>query len=745
MISKTIEFTITPDHMKKSAKKYLFLALLSGLFLAGCNKELIETPTVEKVKSMDDLKVSSNFNWELSQEVTFNIGMNFPDVIYQYNSVTVYDGDPAKDASVLFNGFAGNNSPMLAKIRIPTAVKEVYVQLVPWNATTQIVVLPVTESINHIFTPSDAKSMFVVKPGPDCSGATPAYTLTGSAAKTINDGNTYYITTSYSGDVTVKDGTLIICGVFTGSIDLGQNGNGKPESYVQVSATGVVGSASDPVTVSKNDNSTFSNWGICHIDANYTGQDLLENYGTMTFYGQCNMNGSNGHLINYGYILFTTHWNAINWVENYKTIEVMGDMNCNNSIFLNACKLIAHQNFHLNNCEFTNQSGYIRCYQELKVQGGTGFMKLIDQSMIETLDLTINADITGITTVAAPGTRNSIKVYEDFRFDGPNVITGTIEASQTNGILVPAHGGPSNFTGGATFVSFANIINSIPGTECNGGGITPPPPPPPPPVNNWVTGTAVYEDLWPAKGDYDVNDLVMAYKFKLVTNNQNKVTDIVIKLLVKAAGASFKNGFGIQFDNLVPSDIASVTGYNIKHSYVVLSANGTESGQDKAVVIAFDDADNVIHRAGSSFFFNTEKGAPVGTADSVTLNIHLTTPLLTTVIGAPPYNPFLIRNMERQAEVHLPNYIPTSYAANCPYFGTDDDNSIPAFGRFYKTQNNLPWALNLPVLFDYPWEKVSILEAYNYFATWAQSNGTLYPDWYLDLTGYRNSANIWHP
>ena len=94
--------------MKKLAKKYLFLALLSGLFLAGCNKELIETPTVEKVKSMDDLKVSSNFNWELSQEVTLNIGMNFPDVIYQYNSVTVYDGDPAKDASVIFNGFGGN-------------------------------------------------------------------------------------------------------------------------------------------------------------------------------------------------------------------------------------------------------------------------------------------------------------------------------------------------------------------------------------------------------------------------------------------------------------------------------------------------------------------------------------------------------------------------------------------------------------------------------------------------------------
>jgi len=34
-----------------------------------------------------------------------------------------------------------------------------------------------------------------------------------------------------------------------------------------------------------------------------------------------------------------SHWNAINQVTNGGTIEVTGDMNCNNSIFLNACSL----------------------------------------------------------------------------------------------------------------------------------------------------------------------------------------------------------------------------------------------------------------------------------------------------------------------------------------------------------------------------------------------------------------------
>lgn len=730
--------------MKSSIFKFALIVIVPVFMLSGCHKDLELQPSVNNVSSMDDLKVSSNFNWEMTREVTLNLGMNFPNVDYQYNAVSIYNDDPAKDGQVIYQGFVGNNAPMVAKMRIPTALKELYIQLSPWGLANQLVVLPVSNTIAYTFQEPTLKTMTESgSVGPDCSAATGPFILSGNTAKTIDDGNTYYVTTFYSGNVDIEDGKLIICGLFTGSIQMGQNGP-KPMSYLEVSSTGTIGSAGLPVTILKKDNSRFSNYGTSHIAGVFTPQDLTENYGDMTVYGHYNTNGSNGKLINYGILKINSDWNVINWVENYKTIEVFGDMNCNNSDFLNACKLIVHGVFHLNNCRFTNQTGYIKCYEELKTQGGQGYMKLIDQSMIETYDLTVNADITGITTAAAPGTRSTIKVTNAFRFDGPNVITGTIEAAQTTGVLVPAHGGPSNFSGGATFVSFPNMNNSIPSTQCNGGGTTPPPPPPPPPVNNWVEGTAVYEDLWPGKGDYDVNDLVIAYKFKLVTNNQNKVTDIQVKLLVKAVGASFKNGFGIQFDNLVPGDIASVTGYSLQKGYISIASNGTENGQTKAVVIAYDDADNVIHRAGS-FFFNTEHNQPVGTADEIELNIHLTTPMLSTIVGTPPYNPFIIRNSERQAEVHLPNYAPTSLAANCSYFGTEDDNSIPGFGRYYKTITNLPWALNIPVVFEYPWEKTSILEAYNYFAAWAQSDGALYPDWYKNLTGYRNSANIWHP
>jgi len=716
----------------KTKIKSLVTVLAGVVVLAtGCNKIHDVTP---RAKTMDDLKISQSFNWEMTREVTFNIGMNIPSVTFEYNKVLVYIDDPSMGGQLVLQGWTGNSNAMVSKVRIPTAVTQLYIQLVPASGQGQIITVPVSETVSYTFTTAVAKSLKVA--GPDCSAATPTYTLTGSANKTIDDGHTYYIlnASTFTGDVTVKDGTLQICGTYTtGTIDLKPSNN--KQAFLVVSSTGTVGTAVAPVTLKTSKDSKVQNWGTCHIAGTFAPNDDVENYNLMTVYGQYNMNGSTGNLINAGgaYLVINSHWNAINQVTNNGKIEVFGDMNCNNSIFLNACALIVHGNFHVNNTEFTNQTGYIKCYLEAYMQGGTGFMKLYDGSMISTTDLRVNADVQGF------GTKNEIKVISQIRIDGNNkYITGPIETAQTDGILTA--GNLSNFTNGATFVKFANITNTIPVTACNDEGVTPPVTP----VNNEYTGTAVYEDLWPGKGDYDLNDLVISYKFSLTTTAQNLVTDIKIELLIKAVGASYENGFGIQFDNLVPGDIESVSGYNLKYNYISLASNGTENGQAKAVVIAFDNADNVLHRV-SPVFFNTVLGAGVGTADLITLNIKLTNPKSTVVLGTPPYNPFLIRNMERSVEVHLPNYVPTTLAENCPFFGTGDDDSQPGIGRYYKTANNLPWALNIPTDFAYPVEKVNVLTAYNFFATWAESGGSQYADWYKDLSGYRNPANIWHP
>ncbi|MCD4789747.1 MAG: DUF4842 domain-containing protein, partial [Bacteroidales bacterium] len=106
------------------------------------------------------------------------------------------------------------------------------------------------------------------------------------------------------------------------------------------------------------------------------------------------------------------------------------------------------------------------------------------------------------------------------------------------------------------------------------------------------------------------------------------------------------------------------------------------------------------------------------------------------------FNPFLIIDETRGKEVHLADYPPTSLVDDS-YFGTMDDDSNPGTGRYYKTVNNLPWAINIAESFVQTIEKVEITNGYLKFYEWAASSGAIYPDWYMDKAGYRNENNIY--
>ncbi len=258
------------------------------------------------------------------------------------------------------------------------------------------------------------------------------------------------------------------------------------------------------------------------------------------------------------------------------------------------------------------------------------------------------------------------------------------------------------------------------------------------------SGTLAYEDLWPSKGDYDFNDLVIDYKYKLYTDYCGKyIKKLKLKYTVYAIGASFHNGFAIQFP--VPANLVkSVDGAVLKHDYLNVAPNGTEKGQSMAVVPVFDDAYDILPWK-SGVFVNTSKGSEYSKPVSKTITIEFTKFIPIRTLGLPPYNPFMIVNHKdekRFAEVHLPNY-PPSDLANEELWGTLDDDSDMTKRRSYLSDRNLPWALNIPAPFAYPYEKVDITEAHLHFAKWAESSGTIYRDWYRNRPGYRNSSNIY--
>ncbi|MCX6282447.1 MAG: LruC domain-containing protein [Bacteroidetes bacterium] len=250
-----------------------------------------------------------------------------------------------------------------------------------------------------------------------------------------------------------------------------------------------------------------------------------------------------------------------------------------------------------------------------------------------------------------------------------------------------------------------------------------------------------FEDLWPGKGDYDFNDVVVSYRFNQITNAQNQVVEVDAKLIPEASGANYHNGFAFQLP-YTPDKISNITGLSLHHGYITLSANNTESGQSKAVVVAFDDAFDHLPMSGSSLGTNTTLGAPYVTPDTLNLVISLSSTLSLSQAGTPPFNAFIIANGNRNREVHLPDQPPTD-KVNGSDFGTADDNSIPAQSRYYKTSNNLPWALNISGKFSYPIERTAVNAAYLKFNDWAESAGVSYPDWYMNSSGYRQASLIY--
>jgi len=256
-----------------------------------------------------------------------------------------------------------------------------------------------------------------------------------------------------------------------------------------------------------------------------------------------------------------------------------------------------------------------------------------------------------------------------------------------------------------------------------------------------------FEDLWPGKGDYDLNDAVVNFRIAQYSNGSNEVTSIKFFCYLSGAGASFSNGFAFQLP-ISPSLIQSVVGSKYTETYLSLNANGTESNQSKAVVFAFDNSHRMFSGSSGSnppglAGYNVYPNGLTAHSDTLEITVTMTNGVAPSDIGSMPYNPFLVTNKRRGYEVHLPNYAPTDLATTS-LLGTSWDNSIPSQNRYYKTTTNLPWAILIPEKFEYPIEKVQIIQAYLKFATWAQSNGTAFPDWYLNNAGYRNGANIYN-
>lgn len=228
-----------------------------------------------------------------------------------------------------------------------------------------------------------------------------------------------------------------------------------------------------------------------------------------------------------------------------------------------------------------------------------------------------------------------------------------------------------------------------------------------------ISGSLAYEDNWPVKGDYDMNDVVMNFISTVV---KEKDTDKVVRTTSTFTavnnGAMYTNGFGFQLDNILSRQVTSLT----------ISFNGNiiseefEEGTDKPVVILFDDIRSYLNKP-FTVVIEYSKFTNGGVFEENAL---------------PPYNPFVF-SQGREREIHLAGYKPTS-KADASLRGTKDDISMDDNGNemYYTAKDNMPYGLYISgSYFNYPAENEDIRDKYPHFEDWVKSFGQEYKDWYL--------------
>lgn len=247
-----------------------------------------------------------------------------------------------------------------------------------------------------------------------------------------------------------------------------------------------------------------------------------------------------------------------------------------------------------------------------------------------------------------------------------------------------------------------------------------------------LPSTVVFEDQWPSSGDFDMNDVVMRYIYKVITNSSNNVTEVIGTYDLLATGGSQTNAFGIEFP-LAATGVGQV------------KAGKMESGQANAVFMLYSDMRKEMVN------WNTIPGKPVSPVNVYTVDFMVKDVLSISDFKLDGYNPFILNIVNsKRLEIHLSGKQPTTLA-DLSMFGKGVDVSVPGTKKTYISKTGMPWALIMPMAdFDYPVETKAINKGFTHFLDWAVYSGGIFPDWYTNDKdkisvpgGYRSASFIY--
>ena len=687
--------------MKRTIQLVMLFSLIIGF--NSCRNKIPVDNNPQPVTKMRELIASPSFNWLTYKTAKFKIDIQSTTNL-DGKPIFLYDDDfKLIETSVIQSNKAAFNS------KIPLTTNFVTAYIPATRGSVEISDFNQSNYILYDTKNSNKSAGDTISPtcnsGCDNTVSSTVYSLT------VGKNNTTCLTGSLNGGLIMKkNSTLIICG--TANISWisfwGNNCEIIVTNYGSLSTSSLNLNSSVEV---KNYSNSFNINGSLNLGTTF------KNYGSVTM---SSLNINSGKLYNYGNISIVNGANINHDLKNYGSFHAGGSIQFNSGSHENNCKITSNQSITFNRDMHNN--GYIKAANKITLNSHKIIMGAA--SMLSSHNLTLNSEIKG-------GTSNSaVKVTGTTIINGSGKITGLVNFCDTNGI-------ETNWGTIASSVVFCT--GYIPISSCNPEGIGTPAitdsdndgvaddvddyPNNPnlayaniSPYSGYKT--IAFEDLWPSMGDFDFNDLMIKTKIVYRSNAQNKLVDAQATIILSAIGAGFHNGIGLQYIN--SSDV--------QISGIVSSVSGAsmDASDNNCIKICNDVFDEQ-----TTYYTNTSFSL-LGTPDTLSFTITFNQSGNGFTFNDINEDFYIFRSNERGLEIHVPNRPPTS-AATASYFGTFDDNSNASQGVYYKTANNLPWAIELingSNYFHNPLEKIEIIDAYPQFQSWATSSGSTNTTWY---------------
>ena len=263
--------------------------------------------------------------------------------------------------------------------------------------------------------------------------------------------------------------------------------------------------------------------------------------------------------------------------------------------------------------------------------------------------------------------------------------------------------------------------------------------------------TLAYEDNWPSMGDYDMNDVVMAYRTRQYVDENNRVIRYDIEGSLLAMGAGYHNGFAVQLDGIRTDNIhVNLMRYEINGVSESLTPLELNNGDESAVIIISQDLWSEINIPLTCSYYRTSDECITKEPYDFTVSVPLIASVALDVAPTDVLNPFIFASPGwyhgddfssppgRSLEIHLKNK-KVSSRFDSSFFNLADDYSDINNGLSFLTASNMPWALQMPTLWSHPKERIDIIKAYPTFVDFVESTGLQSPTWYI----FNNAEKEW--